>query len=270
MTLCERASTVRSLPCHDLGMVDTSHVLAAENAAQNLLALSQGFGAWSSRRDDYVIADSGARGCRVCVTRPPADTAAVISEMISLAAQHVPGKPFYVEDTFGTLPLEQHGFVPMGRIPVMVRPAGMAFPGPPPPAAIEVITAAKQQTTDEVERLMVDALPLPYLQPWRSGVLFPPAVQEIPGWVMWLALRDGEPLGCCATQDDGSSVGLYGMAVYPHARRQGTGRALIAAIVQRYPLVPGCLTSTDDGFWLYAGTGYHTVGVATWWRQDQR
>jgi hypothetical protein len=96
-------------------MVDTSHVLAAQNAAENLLALSRGFGAWSSRHDDYVIADSGTRGCRVCVTRPAADPAAAISEMTGLAAQHMPGKPFYVEDTFGTLPLEHHGFIPMGR-----------------------------------------------------------------------------------------------------------------------------------------------------------
>jgi GNAT superfamily N-acetyltransferase len=251
-------------------MVDTSHVLAAENAAENLLALSQGFGAWSSRRDDYVIADSGTRGCRVCVTRPPADTAAVISEMISLAAQHVPGKPFYVEDTLSTLPLEHHGFMPLARVPVMVRPAGMAFPGPPPPGSIEVIAVDKQDGVDEVERVMVDASPIPAMQPWHSGVLFPPAALDVPGWVMWLARRDGETLGCCATQDDGSSVGLYGMAVYPHARRQGIGRALVAAIVQRYPAIPGCLASTDEGFWLYARTGYHTVGVATLWKQAQQ
>lgn len=248
-------------------MVDISHVLAARNAAENLLALSGGFGGWSSRRADYVIADSGTRGCRVCVTRPPGDPEAAISEMLSLAGQHMPGSEFFVEDTFGTLPLEHHGFTPMARMPVMVRPADAEFQGPEPPGAIKIIAAQDQGTVDEVERVMVEGLPLPAKQPWRPGVLFPPAALAIPGWVMWLARRGDEPVGCCATFDDSSSVGLYGMAVQPGARRQGIGRALVAAIVGRYPGMPSCLAATDDGFWLYAGTGYHTVGLAALWRR---
>src|SRR5215471_13572360 len=239
--------------CHDLCMVDASHLLAARNAAENLLALSGGFGGWSSRRADYVIADTGTRGCRACVTRPPADPAAAISEMLSLAGQHMPGSEFCVEDAFGTLPLEHHGFTPMARVPVMIRPAGAEFPGPEPPGALQVVVAEAQATVDEVERVMVEDLPLPAKQPWRAGVLFPPDALAIPGWVMWLARRGDETVGCCATQDDSESVGLYGMAVPPSARRQGVGRALVAAIVKRYPGMPSCLTSTDDGFWLYAG-----------------
>jgi GNAT superfamily N-acetyltransferase len=250
-------------------VVDTFHVLAARNAAENLLALSGGFGGWSCRQPEYVIADTGTRGCRVCVTRPPADPAAAIGEMLSLAGQHMPGSELVVEDTFGTLPLEHHGFTPMARLPVMVRPAGAEFPGPAPSGAIQVVAAQDQATVDEVERIMVEGLPLPAMQPWRAGVLFPPAALAIPGWVMWLARRGGEPAGCCATFEDSASVGLYGMAVQPGARRQGIGRALVAAIVRRYPGAPGCLTATDDGFWLYAGTGYYTVGLAGWWRRSQ-
>jgi GNAT superfamily N-acetyltransferase len=97
-------------------------------------------------------------------------------------------------------------------------------------------------------------------------VLFPPDPAGIPGWVMWLARRDGAPMGCCATFDDGSSVGLYGMAVDPGMRRQGAGRALIDAMVARYPGMPSCLTATEEGFWLYASAGYRTAGLAAWWR----
>jgi GNAT superfamily N-acetyltransferase len=123
---------------------------------------------------------------------------------------------------------------------------------------------------DQVERLMVEGLPLPALAPWRSGVLFPPDPSAIPGWIMWLAERGGTPMGCCATFDDGSSVGLYGMAVDLGMRRQGVGRALIDAMVARYPALPSCLTATEEGFWLYASAGYHTVGLSAWWRRGGR
>lgn len=187
----------------------------------------------------------------------------------------MPGsKLFVIEDIFGTLPLEQHGFVPLARFPVMVRPAevtrhadmaGRSTPGP-----IQVTVATSQADVDQVERLMVEGSPLPLMQPWRPGVLFPPNPQAIPGWVMWLAQRDGTPIGCAASFDDGSSVGVYGMAVDPGMRRQGAGRALIDAILVRYPSVPSCLTATEDGFWLYALAGYQTVGQACCWRRGEQ
>lgn len=258
------------MTCHARCVADTSHVLAARNAAENLLALSRAFDGWSVRQDDFVIADTGTRGCRVVVTQPSSDPAATIGQMVSLAREHMPGsKLFVIEDTFGTLPLEQHGFEPVARVPVMVRQAevtrhadvaGRTAPGP-----IQVTVATSRADVDQVERLMVDGSPMPTLAPWRSGVLFPPNPQAIPGWVMWLAQRDGTPIGCSATFDDGSSVGVYGMAVDPGMRRQGAGRALIDAILVRYPSVPSCLTATEDGFWLYALAGYHTVGLAGWW-----
>jgi hypothetical protein len=145
-----------------------------------------------------------------------------------------------------------------------------AVPGQGPGGPIQVITATSKVDVDRVEQLMVEGLPLPALAPWRSGVLFPPSPEAIPGWVMWLALRGGMPMGCCATFDDGSSVGLYGMAVDPGMRRRGAGRALIDAMRVRYPGMPSCLTATEEGFWLYASAGYHTVGLSAWWRRGGR
>jgi GNAT superfamily N-acetyltransferase len=206
----------------------------------------------------------------VVTAQPSSDPAATIDQMVSLARSTCQGaSSSSSRDIFGTLPLEQHGFVPLARIPVMVRTAevtrhadvaGRTTPGP-----IQVTAATSQADVDQVERLMVDGSPMPALAPWRSGVLFPPNPQAIHGWVMWLAQRDGTPMGCSATFDDGSSVGVYGMAVDPGMRRQGVGRALIDAILVRYPSVPSCLTATEDGFWLYALAGYHTVGLAGWW-----
>lgn len=256
-------------------MMDASHRLAAVNAAENLLALCHAWDGWSSRHRDYVIADAGPRGCRVITTRPAAAQAAVISEFTGLAARHVPQRDLVVEDTFATLPLEHHGFVPLARVPVMVRDAGpppgdqsgSRGPEHPQPLAAVITAAASQQEADQVERVMVEGLPLPALQPWRPGVLFPPNPAAIPGWLMWLARVNGETAGSCASFHDGSSVGLYGMAVYPRFRRQGIGRLLVEAIAARYPGTVSCLTATDEGFWLYASAGYRTVGVATWWRR---
>lgn len=237
-----------------------------------------------------MIADTGNRGCRVVVARPPVDPGAAIERMAKLAAEHLPGRPLVVEDTFGTLPLEHHGFRPFARVPVMVRDvsvslsanAGVAVPGWSArsgdssadaairaDAAVRVIAATSAADVDSVERLMVDALPLAALQPWRSGVLFPPDPANIPGWVMWLGLRGEVPTGCCATFDDGHFVGLYGMAVDAASRRQGVGRALLDAILARYSGRASCLTSTNDGFWLYASAGYCTVGQAAWWGRER-
>ncbi len=128
-------------------MVGTPHRLAARNAAENLLALSGAFGGWSSRQDGYVIADAGSRGCRAVVTCPPAGPDAAIGQMIGLAREHLPGSGFLVEDTLGALPLEQHGFVPLARVPVMARPPEAARdavvadrPGPGAQAHLRVLT----------------------------------------------------------------------------------------------------------------------------------
>lgn len=248
------------------------------------MALCKARNGWSYRHEDYVIADAGNRGCRVVVARPPMDPGAAIERMTELAAEHLPGRPLAVEDTFGTMPLEHHGFRPFARVPVMVRDvsvplpanAGVAVPGwsarsagGSAAAAIRVIAATSAADVDNVERLMVDGLPLAALQPWRSGVLFPPDPANIPGWVMWLGLRGDVPTGCCATFDDGHFVGLYGMAVDAAYRRQGVGRALLDAILAHYSGRASCLTSTNDGFWLYAAAGYCTVGQAAWWGRER-
>lgn len=253
-------------------MPNTSHLAAAANAADNLLALCNARNGWSYRDEDYVIADAGNRGCRVVVTRPPADATAAINQLTALAAEHLPGRPIVVEDTFGTMPLEHYGFKPFARVPVMIRDAsasvtpGVAGEAPAgKSAALRVIIAKSASEVDDVERLMVDAMPLAALQPWHHGVLFPADPANIPGWVMWLGLHAEVPIGCCATYDDEHTIGLYGMAVNSQHRRKGVGRTLLEVILRHYAGRSSCLTSTDDGFWLYASAGYRTVGQAAWW-----
>lgn len=248
-------------------VTNSTHLLAAANAAENILALCEARNGWSHCQADYVIADAGNRGCRVVVSCPPADGRAAIGGMTSLAAQHLPGRPLVIEDTFGTLPLEQYGFAPFARMPVMARlPAADGAPTISP-GTLLVAPAASDQEVDMAERLMVEGLPIPALFPWRRGVLFPPDPVSIPGWVMWLAQLDGAPAGTAATFDDGSSVGLYGMAVGAQFRRRGVGTALLRGILSRHGDRPMCLTATDDGFWLYANAGFHTTGQAVWWRR---
>ena len=214
-----------------------------------------------------MIADAGNRGCRVVLSRPPADRRAAIGSMTSLAERHLPGRPLVIEDTFGVLPLEQYGFAPFARMPVMVRPPGADGVPMARSGAFGVRPVASGEEVDMAERLMVECLQMTALLPWRRGVLFPPDPVSIPGWVMWLAHLNGVPAGTAATFDDGSSVGLYGMAVDPQSRRRGVGTALLQGILSRYHDRPMCLTATDDGFWLYANAGFCTAGQAAWWRR---
>jgi GNAT superfamily N-acetyltransferase len=246
--------------------VGDSHLAAAANAAENILALCKARNGWSYRHEDYVIADAGHRGCRVVVARPSAAPAAAITTMIELAGRHLPGQPLVIEDTFGTLPLEQHGFAPFDRMPVMVRPPAREEPRDLAATSIRVAPASTNEEVDAVERLMVQGLPIPTLLPWLRGVLFPPDPVEIPGWLMWLAWIDGIPAAAAATFDDGCTVGLYGMVTDPPQRRRGVGGALLAAILARFAGREMCLSATEEGFWLYARAGYATVGQAAWWR----
>lgn len=248
-------------------MSGTAHLYAAVNAAENLIALSEARNGWTFRHDDFVLADAGNRGCRVVTARPSPDPDAAVQRMLELAADRFAGRKLVVEDSFGTLPLEQYGFTPFARMPVMVREPA---PAPALDGAVEIVAARTDTDTDDVERLMVEGLGMRGLAPWRRGVLFPAAPAAIPGWVMWLARLGHTPVGTCATFDDGRSVGLYGMAVDEGYRRKGIGRALLAATLAGTAATstPGTLTATDEGFRLYASAGFRTVGQAAWWRRE--
>ena len=73
-----------------LGAWPTPHMCWRRATPRNLLALSRGFGGWSSREDGFVIADAGSRGCRVMITSPSADSAAAIGRMVSRAPSTCP------------------------------------------------------------------------------------------------------------------------------------------------------------------------------------
>jgi GNAT superfamily N-acetyltransferase len=79
----------------------------------------------------------------------------------------------------------------------------------------------------------------------------------------WLATAEGRVLAKALTHDDGSTVGLYGVATKPEARRLGLARAVsIAALraARERGRELAVLESSPMAAPLYAALGFKTVG----------
>ncbi len=251
------------------------------NSAENLYELGRGHGRYWHREDDFVLVDMARRGCRIAPLRRPTDPAAVAAAMLARAQARMPGARIVVEDAYGVLPMAAAGFEEIDRMPVMVREPGPLGPAQRQPDAGSVATALATRVAGELtvrlvdtdqlaadsERLTVDGMGMRGLQPWRPGVLYPPDPIAVHGWQLWLACLAGEAIGTCATQDDGTTVGIYGMTVLPTHQRRGVARRMLAAILDRFADRWTCLASSPEGRRLYDSAGYRTVGEAVWWRR---
>ena len=96
--------------------------------------------------------------------------------------------------------------------------------------------------------------------------MFPSAWGALRGRRSWLARRQGVTAGACVSWDDGTSVGLYWVAVLPEHRSQGVARALLERVLRAHPERPATLTATLLGEPLYRKLGFVEQGLATWWR----
>ncbi len=253
------------------------------NSAENLYELGRGHGRYWHRADGFVLVDMARRGCRIAPLRRPGDPAAVASAMLAHADARMPGARIVVEDAYGVLPMATAGFEEIDRLPLMVRPPGPLGAATSdhradidarattlavrPGIELTVRIADTDHLAAHSERLTVDGMQMRGLQPWRPGVLYPPGPTTVHGWQLWLAELSGEPVGTCATQDDGTTVGIYGMTVLPSHQRRGVARGMLAAILARFADRWTCLASSPEGRRLYDSAGYRTVGEAVWWRR---
>lgn len=99
--------------------------------------------------------------------------------------------------------------------------------------------------------------------PSGTGTVLP-SVLGIPGWQVWLACREGVPAAATPTFDDGDGIGVYKLSTLPEHRGRGVARALMTAIVRRYPSRIISLTATAMGASLYHSLGFVSVSEALW------
>jgi len=166
-----------------------------------------------------------------------------------------------LEDSFGTSePPAIEGVVTM-HMPVMDRP-----PGPVEEVrGVHVTRVSDIDGLAEAEWVIVHGFPQRVHQPYLRRQALPPHVLEIPGWIAWLARRDGEPAAAGFSYDDGKAVGIYWLATLPEHRSHGLARAIMTKILAAHPDRAATLVSTEAGEPLYRSLGFVTVSTAVWY-----
>lgn len=260
--------------------------LANDNAAGQWLALA-GVEGWETRRAAgwaAVRCEGGTGNAhQVLLTRAPEDAAALTEELVTLF-RGWETRWLSLVDPYGAVDLSRFGCERTLPTPVMVRDPGpvqarrQRRPWAPPdagrhPAAepeavevVEVVQAGRESELADVERVVVEGFPVAPRMPWRRGETFPAGWDSLAGRRSWLARLRGEPVGACVSWDDGTSVGVYWVAVLPEHRSQGIARELMATVLRTHPDRPAVLSATLLGEPLYRRLGFVEQGVATWWR----
>src|SRR5262245_28076296 len=146
---------------------------------------------------------------------------------------------------FAPWPTSLPGLVPGGYPPLMLRPPGGERP--PIPSGLEIAVATSREELNEYERVLVDGFPLPELQPFRPGVVFPPANLHVPGTQFFVGRVDGRAV-TVATSIGGCGVNhVEFVATVPEARGRGYGEAVTWSATMAEPDLPAMLIATDMG-----------------------
>ena len=247
----------------------TSYGTHARNAAAMWAALAEGGGRILARSERVeVVAPSPYHAARAIVLDAGTEPERTVAEVTGALLPYTGADRRVVEDPSGTLDFAPHGFQERFRFPVMVRePSSSAVPVR---SERRLYTVAAAAVTDPerlavAESIMIAVFPPARLVPAMRGRIQPPRVLGIKGWCVWLAYRSGVPAGAAYTFHDGESVGVYQVATLPEHRGNGVARALMAAVLHRYPDVEITLSATEQGRVLYERMDFHPVDTAIWW-----
>ncbi|UWZ34063.1 GNAT family N-acetyltransferase [Dactylosporangium roseum] len=231
--------------------------LATDNAAAFWTAVGEARGDALTRRPGFLAVSGDARaGLRVLTLRAD-PSGGDLSELIALVRQGT-GRRVMVEDAYGSVDMSPLGLAAR-QLPIMIRHPGAPLPAPSVP--VTRVTSADDLRT--AERIVVDGFALEHFQPYRPGVVFPPALLD--RVELFLAAIDGEPAGACLVNPDAAAVGIYWVTTMPEFRSRGVGRAIMHEVLTRFDSRPVTLTATRSGRRLYESLGFDRIAAATWW-----
>ena len=205
------------------------------------------------------IGDRGALTNPVILVQPLTDPTGVIAEINSLFP---PSVPYLMISAWPTPDLREHGLVLIGHPPLMARQ-----PSDRPASthsAVEVREVRDSQELAVAERLLVEAYPMPELEPLRTGDLLGPALLSGPVRI-WLAWLDGAPAAVAAAHSHAGVTLLEYVAALPSSRGRGAGAAVTWAATLVEPRQPAVLIASDDGRPVYERMGYVAIERWTAW-----
>ena len=167
--------------------------------------------------------------------------------------------PGVIRDSWAALgPRDLPGWSPEPDDPWMIRPPGPITVPPVPDVTIEPTDDALR--FEEAAFLNAGGAP-----PRRAGELHPAGSHTYPGLTLFLAQREGRPIGTALAFQHANGVVVSAVAVLADERGNGIGAALTAAAVRRAPHLPATLTASALGNNLYERLGFRRLARPRHW-----
>lgn len=150
------------------------------------------------------------------------------------------------------------GLVTAGTLPLMVLPTIGELPTVA--AGIEVVRVDNEDAAADHGLVAAEAFNLPAAS---VGPLVSQPLWSAPGFELYVAYDDGEPVATSALCVTGSTAGVYNVAVPTPRRGRGLGAALTGHAIRRgrdeYGATMATLQASDMGLPVYERMGFETV-----------
>ena len=225
----------------------------------------------AERWDTLYVADSASPNPfmnAVTLTEPlplaaAADTTAQLEEYF---AQQPAGGSWLLWSGWPTLDLTALGYVHWGNPPIMVRlPGGAA---PPVPPELRIAEATTADALAEVERVMVEAMPMPGLDHLLPGAMFPAPLLGGP-FRFWGGYLGDDMVTVAAAVVGQHEIDVSFIATLERARGRGYGAAITWAATMADPSLPAILEASDHGRPVYEKIGYREIGRMSLWERPR-
>ncbi len=197
---------------------------------------------------------------RAVLERPIDDDRAVLERIREFYAAG-PATPYLIDSAWPTPDLEPLGYTRVGHPPLMLRPADLEFP--PPPPELRIVAVDDEHTAFDFERALVDGYPVPQLQPMKDVAVVTPAALTAPDWYHFVGYVDDEPVVCGSGYAGARLVHIDNIATLESVRGRGYGVALTAAASLVDPSKPTALIASDLGRPVYERLGF--VALFRYW-----
>lgn len=242
---------------------DTLTERAAWSMADRVLHHAAATGRPSRCEDGVGVARLGDRGMFInaaVVFRPVADWDTVLAHVDDVIP---PGVTATLVSPYPTPDLAARGWHLIGHPPLMARVPGAA-PAPAMAAELRIHEVVDQPGLEVFERTLVDAYPMPDLQPYRWGGFCDERVLGGPSRY-WVGFVDGRPVATAAVHVTAGVNNVEMIATVEGARGRGYGAAVTWAATTADPTLPAILIASDLGRPVYERLGYTALTRWTMW-----
>jgi hypothetical protein len=174
-----------------------------------------------------------------------------------------PGVSYIVLCPWPTPDLRQFRLGLVGHPPLMFRPPGAV---PEMAAGLDVRWVSTPAELADAERVLVEGYPMPELQPFTPGRVYPADLLEVETATRVVVAYDGgAPIATAAAHTVHGITLVEAVAAMPQARGKGAGGAVTAAATTALPEQAAVLIASDDGQPVYRRLGYHRLERWTLW-----